>query len=82
METVPEELSPNLQAYFTRVLKKIDTLEANPVPEMRTSIPIRPIVGRLYYFKNTSLPTITAEGLWIYKSNPLVPGSYIWVLVA
>jgi len=69
METVPEELSPNLRAYFTRMYAKIDDMEADETPEMRKSIPSRPTIGKIYYFKNTVLPTITLEGLWVYKST-------------
>ena len=75
METVPEELSPNLRAYFTRIFTRIDDMEQDDVPEYRTSMPLRPIVGKLYYFNNAVLPTIAAEGLWVYKSTG-------WTLVA
>jgi hypothetical protein len=69
METVPKGLSPDLESYFTRTLSRLEDLQSNQVPELRTSLPAKPILGRLYYFKNEILPTITPIGLWIYKAT-------------
>ncbi len=69
METVPKGLTVDLENYFTRMAQAIDDLQANAVPEHRTYLPTRPVIGRLYYFKNSVLPTITLHGLWIYKST-------------
>jgi len=69
METVPKGLSEDLESYFTRLALKIDDLEANKVPEHRTSLPTRPVIGRLYFFSNVVTPTIVPAGLWIYKST-------------
>jgi len=68
METVPKGLSPDLENYFTRMAQSIDDLQSNLVPEHRTSVPTRPVIGRLYYFKHI-IGQITAEGLWIYKNT-------------
>lgn len=69
MERVPEGIPEKVREYVYRQLSKLELAVQSAKPQVLTSMPSKPSIGQLYYFKNTVLPTITAEGMWVYKST-------------
>ena len=70
MEQPPNSTSPELKEYLYRQLTSLeyDINDLGRLP-MLTTLPTKPKVGKVYYFKNTISPTITVEGVWTYKSS-------------
>ena len=66
----PNNLSLDLKQYLDYMSKHISNIESRigEIPRI-TDIPEKPILGKPYYFLNTVTPTITNEGVWIYKST-------------
>ena len=70
MEQVPQNLPDNVREYFARHLGRLELALQNTDQLQRyTSLPAKPSIGKIYYFSNAVLPTITAEGAWLYKST-------------
>lgn len=71
MEQVPKTTNTELSEYLTRQFTNVDfrlnNLGALPISKI---LPTKPVVGKLYYF-SAAIPssTITAEGVWVYKSS-------------
>jgi hypothetical protein len=76
MEQPPDSTVGELSEYLTRQLgllqKQIDSL--NQLPGL-TALPTKAAPGKVYYFKQITLPWITAIGAWIYKTVPA--GSFV-----
>jgi hypothetical protein len=70
MEQPPANTDTQLTEYLFRQLSALEnkSLQLGNL-EMLTALPARPVVGKVYYFKNIILPTITDEGAWIYKTT-------------
>ena len=69
MEQVPDGVPTNVKEYLFRQLSKLEAAIVSNKPQILTSLPAKPKIGQLYYFSNIILPTITAEGMWVYKST-------------
>lgn len=69
MEQPPIGTEIRLAEYLYRQLSILESGINSPVPKHYKAMPLRPIVGNLYYFDNVVLPTITSIGLWIYKAT-------------
>lgn len=70
MEQVPEGIPNHIRAFLFRQLNMLEqkSTEKDLLAGI-TTIPAKPAIGKLYYFKNAVLPTITSEGVWVYKST-------------
>lgn len=70
MEQPPANTDTQLTEYLFRQLSALEnkSLQLGNLP-MLTALPIKPVVGKIYYFKNIIAPTITVEGAWVYKST-------------
>lgn len=69
MELPPTSLASDLRAYLVRQFTRMETAIINrDKPEKFTSLPAKPIVGKIYYFSNVVGVTITQEGYWGYTS--------------
>lgn len=70
MEQVPSGIPEQVRAYLFRQLNRLEKLflEKDLIGGL-TALPTKPVIGKLYYFKNTIGATITAEGVWVYKST-------------
>ena len=70
MEQPPASTDTQLTEYLVRQLTALEnkSLQLGNL-EMLTALPARPVVGKVYYFKNVIAPTITVEGAWVYKST-------------
>lgn len=76
MEQPPSGTDKALAEYLVRQLSKLQSqLDNGIIIEQLTSLPARPIIGKIYYFKNTIGDTITSIGYWGYKPVG-------WVLIA
>jgi hypothetical protein len=66
----PSSLSPELRKYLNYMSDQVNKLDnkLGEIPRI-TDIPDKPIIGKLYYFLNAVSPTITDEGVWVYKST-------------
>lgn len=70
MENVPAGVPAQVSEYIFRHLTRLENMFSTKDELTRlTALPAKPVVGKLYYFKNTILPNITAEGVWTYKST-------------
>ena len=70
MELPPDDTPPKLKSYLSRILQRFDSaLQDNFKMPLLTVVPDKPIIGKQYYFKNAIVPSITAEGVWVYKST-------------
>ena len=69
-EQPPASTDLSLRAYLTRMFHAISNELLKSRYEPRKDMPDKVRVGDIYYFSN-AIPTtsITAEGLWIYKST-------------
>lgn len=76
MDQPPENTDKDLKEYLVRVLTSLESrvLNNNLFPTL-TSLPVKPIKARLYYFSNAILPNITVEGFWAYIGG-------VWVKVS
>jgi hypothetical protein len=70
MEQPPTNTDTQLTEYLFRQLSALEnkSLQLGNL-EMLTALPTKPVVGKIYYFKNIILPIITVEGAWVYKST-------------
>jgi hypothetical protein len=69
-EQPPNGTSPELAEYLCRQLDTIQrALSIQQKPPLLSLVPLKPIVGRSYYFTMALDLNITAEGLWLYKST-------------
>lgn len=70
-EQPPSSTSPELAEYLARMFRDVDiAVDNTDMLEVRYILPVKPVVGKLYYF-GAAIPTtaITAEGYWGYKST-------------
>ena len=70
MEQPPANTDNQLKEYLFRQLSALENqnLQLGNLP-MLTALPTKPVVGKIYYFKNVIGTTITVEGAWVYKST-------------
>ena len=68
METVPKNTDTELAAYLQRQFTRLDLLIQSNTIQRLTSLPSKPVIGKIYYFINTIPPTIASEGVCVYKS--------------
>ena len=70
MEQPPANTDTQLTEYLFRQLSALEnkSLQLGNLP-MLTALPTKPVIGKIYYFKNVVSPTITVEGAWVYKST-------------
>ena len=76
MEQPPANTDTQLTEYLFRQLLALEnkSLQLGNL-EILTALPTKPVVGKIYYFKNVIGTTITVEGAWVYKSTG------VWVLL-
>jgi hypothetical protein len=69
MEQPPANTDTQLKEYLFRQLSILEnkSLQLGNLTIL-TALPIKPIVGKIYYFANAILPSITYEGAWTYTS--------------
>ena len=69
MEQPPFTTSPELKEYLVRQLTSVN-YKADDLGNLSslTALPAKPYVGKIYYFANAILPSITYEGAWVYTS--------------
>lgn len=69
MEQPPFTTSPELKEYLVRQLTSVN-YKADDLGNLSilTALPNKPHVGKIYYFANAILPSITYEGAWVYTS--------------
>lgn len=70
MEQPPASTDTQLTGYLVRQFSALEnkSLQLGNL-EILTALPAKPVVGKVYYFKNVISPTITVEGAWVYKST-------------
>ena len=70
MEQPPFTTSPELKEYLVRQLTSVN-YKADDLGNLSilTALPNKPHVGKIYYFANAILPTIVAEGAYVYRST-------------
>ena len=70
MEQPPASTDTQLTGYLVRQFSALEnkSLQLGNL-EILTALPPKPVVGKVYYFKNVISPTITVEGAWVYKST-------------
>ena len=69
-EQTPNGTPPELAEYLGRQFATIErTLSIQQKPPLLSQVPLKPTVGKAYYFVAALSPEITAEGLWLYKST-------------
>jgi len=70
MEQPPINTDNQLKEYLFRQLLTLEnrSLQLGNL-EILTALPTKPSIGKVYYFANAILPSITVEGAWIYKST-------------
>ncbi len=70
MERPPSNTDPELASYLFRLFNSLQNqIDNGIIVPGYTALPARPIIGKLYYFKNTIDTTITSIGVWTYKST-------------
>ena len=76
MEQPPVNTDTQLTEYLFRQLSALEnkSLQLGNLTIL-TALPTKPVVGKIYYFQNVILPTITVEGAWVYKST------HVWTLL-
>ena len=76
MEQPPDNTDIQLKEYLVRQLSALENqnLQLGNLAVL-TALPTRPVVGKIYYFKNVNGTTITVEGAWVYKST------HVWTLL-
>ena len=76
MEQPPDNTDIQLKEYLVRQLSALENqnLQLGNLAVL-TALPTRPVVGKIYYFKNVIGTTITVEGAWVYKST------HVWTLL-
>ena len=69
-EQPPNSTAPELAEYLCRQLDTIQrVLSIQQKPMILSVVPLKPTVGKSYYFTTALSLEITAEGLWLYKST-------------
>ena len=69
-EQPPSSTAPELAEYLSRQLDTIQrVLSMQQKPPLLSAVPLKPMVGKSYYFTTALNLEITAEGLWLYKST-------------
>ena len=76
MEQPPDNTDIQLKEYLVRQLSALENqnLQLGNLAVL-TALPTRPVVGKIYYFKNVIGTTITVEGACVYKST------HVWTLL-
>ena len=76
MEQPPDNTDIQLKEYLVRQLSALENqnLQLGNLAVL-SALPTRPVVGKIYYFKNVIGTTITVEGAWVYKST------HVWTLL-
>lgn len=69
MLQLPLDLPEKLAQFLTRQITDLESKINGATVQKLTALPTRPVIGKQYYFKNAIAPTITGEGLWLYKST-------------
>ena len=69
MEQPPANTDTQLTEYLFRQLSILEnkSLQLGNLTIL-TALPTKPTVGKIYYFANAILPSITYEGAWVYTS--------------
>ena len=69
MEQPPANTDTQLTEYLFRQLSALEnkSLQLGNLTIL-TALPTKPTVGKIYYFANAILPSITYEGAWVYTS--------------
>jgi hypothetical protein len=69
MEQPPVNTDNQLKEYLFRQLLTLEnrSLQLGNL-EILTALPNKPSIGKVYYFANAILPSITYEGAWVYTS--------------
>ena len=69
MEQPPVNADNQLKEYLFRQLSILEnkSLQLGNLTIL-TALPTKPTVGKIYYFANAILPSITYEGAWVYTS--------------
>ena len=69
MEQPPANTDNQLKEYLFRQLSVLEnkSLQLGNLTIL-TTLPTKPTVGKIYYFANAILPSITYEGAWVYTS--------------
>jgi hypothetical protein len=70
MENVPQGIPDVVREYLYRQLAYLESkfLTKDLLPRLDV-LPNKPVVGQLYYFNRVIAPSITVEGVWVYKST-------------
>ena len=69
-EQAPNGTAPELAEYLGRQFAALErTLSIQQKPPLLSQVPLKPLVGKSYYFTTALSPEITSEGLWLYKST-------------
>lgn len=67
MEQPPFDVAANLKEYLVRQIARLEDLISNTAKlPILMNLPIRPQIGRIYYFGRIIAPNITAIGFWGY----------------
>ena len=66
----PADISSELRRYLLKMFEEVNSsiYSADEI-EPRTRMPERPVIGKIYFFKNVIGTIITEEGWWGYKST-------------
>jgi|WetSurSiteA1Bulk_404760.scaffolds.fasta_scaffold320036_1 hypothetical protein len=76
ISAIPNDCPPVLRQFLEQQITRLENdIEIANQLSVRTALPTKPIKGKIYYFDNTILPTITVSGYWGYK------GANTWVLL-
>jgi hypothetical protein len=71
MEQPPDGTKAELSEYLVRQLLKLQSqIDGSQVLPGLTSLPTKPVAGKVYYFKALVGTWITTIGAWIYKLVP------------
>lgn len=67
----PSNLPPEIAEYLIRLTTEINIAVSKAQQcEVMTALPLRPIEGKIYYFKNAIATTpITSAGYWGYGTS-------------
>ena len=68
IEQPPLTMPDDHREYLTRQLNAIKNVDHQQLT-LLTTLPAKPSIGKLYYFKNTIGGTITTVGAYVYKGG-------------
>lgn len=74
MEAPPSSVAKDLKSYLSRVLSSLEIATKSFKLDILTSIPLKPIPGTIYCFKN-AIGIITQPGIWSHY--PVMAGNFI-----